>query len=73
MPDLNDLYSLISEISKKNSDNPTGIISVNRTGGSYDTRMHDRYVSTDSSERWFLMGISVWGADSEGNADVVGE
>ena len=54
----------------------------NNRYGTYNTFDYDDFqvskvvsdrVSSDSSERWFVFGFSAWGADAEGNADIVAE
>ena len=66
MADMEDLLSLISH--EKTWANPSGIVALNQASGFGDTRGNSRYVSSDSTERWFLMDISVWG-----DTDIVGE
>jgi hypothetical protein len=71
-----DLYSMMTEIAKKAiADNTShGIVAfANYYEGLEGANFVDAYVSDETDERWFLMGISTWGADSEGNADIVGE
>ena len=75
---IHDLYETIDAIANDayfRHHNPTGVIGMYPAIGLNNARTiaNDRHVSEDSDERWFLMGISVWGADAEGIADIVGE
>lgn len=75
---INDMYDAIESVANStyfSFNNPTGVIGMYPQSGKSNvrTRANDSYVSSDSNERWFLMGFSVWGADAEGRADIVGE
>ena len=40
---------------------------------STDSEPPGPYVDDESSDRWMIWGTSVWGRDTEGNADLVRE
>lgn len=70
---LDDLYEVLSDMIKDVAWTQSSIVGLNPATGLGTHTENDIYVSSDSNEKWFLMGISKWGADSEGNADIVGE
>ena len=73
---MDDLFQAIKSISRDeyyNLNNPTGVIGMAPVAGLGELRDNDMRLSSDSTKRHFLMGFSAWGADSEGNSDLVGE
>ena len=70
---LDDLYEVFSDMIKDVAWTQSSIVGLNPITGLGVYPENDLYVSSDSNDKWFLMGISKWGADAEGNADIVGE
>ena len=70
---IDSTYELFSNLVKDVAWTPSGVFGLDRNQGPGYTSSSDLHVSPDSDEKWFMMGISTWGADSEGNADIVGE
>jgi hypothetical protein len=71
-----DLFDMISSVARDeyfDFKNPTGVIGMAPESGYGEYRDSDIFLSSDSNKKRFLMGISVWGADSAGNSDLVGE